>query len=250
MATSRLPTRRTSSAVISPSPSRPARAPNRASVVARPRVPSTSEPQPSPARQSAEQLIAQIFRYEAECASHAYALGVCLSELSLPKRYRDELGFDSFEALLVKRKLPTRMTAFKLIAVVSTFSEREVDRLGGTEKSYALVRYAKRLASSPDPRRYLDPNARLLGRPVSELSVRDIHRTSAGGGNGRSPSPTETKQAKKIARRLAGALRRGKVPHRMRVHAHPDTCVSVHLDASAAAALADWLVRCQKHEGK
>jgi hypothetical protein len=63
-----------------------------------------------------------------------------LRELSQPKRFREELEFSSFEALLVARELPSRVTAFKLITVVSAFSEAEVRQLGGTEKSYALIR--------------------------------------------------------------------------------------------------------------
>ncbi len=196
-------------------------------------------------RMSAEQVIAQISRYEASSSSNTYALGVCLRELSQAKRYREELGFETFEELLVERKLPSRMTAFKLIAVVSTYSEKEVAMLGGTEKSYALVRFAKRQGSNSDPRKFLAPNARLLGRFVSILSANDINaatRDSTG------PNAAQHAAAKKASSRLGRALARAEVPHHMRVHNHRGVCVSTHMDAAAANQLCDLLARLRKLE--
>jgi hypothetical protein len=102
-------------------------------------------------RMSEEQLIGQIARYEASSANNAYALGLCLRELSQPKRYRDELA---------------------------TFPEDELKKLGGPAKSYALIRLAKRQGANPDPP-FLSPNARVAGVAVSKASVRDINRASS-----------------------------------------------------------------------
>jgi hypothetical protein len=215
--------------------------PGRASAVGGPLVP----PPSTLGRMTAEQVIAQIARYETSSASNAYALGQCLSELSRPKRYRDELGFDSFEALLVGRNLPTRVTAFKLITVVSTFSEPEVKQLGGTEKSYALIRYAKQEKPNGDPRRLLAPSARVLGRVVGSVSARELNRELIGGV---SPTPAQTAAAKKAASRLGSALRRAGVSHRMRVHTHGGRCVSAHLDPEMAGQLAGLLARLRKLE--
>lgn len=197
------------------------------------------------ARMTADQLIKQIADYEATSASNTYALGLCLRELSQPRRYHDELGFESFEALLEARSLPTRMTAYKLITVVSTYSEREVQALGGTEKSYAVARYAKKEKPDGDPKRFLAPNARVAGRTVAEMSARDINREL--GGKQRVTAAAKA-AAKKASSRLGRALTRATVTHHMRVHPHKGACVSVHLDAEGAEKLVSLLARLHKLE--
>jgi hypothetical protein len=77
-------------------------------------------------------------------------------------------------------------------------------QLGGTEKSYALIRSAKQEKPEGDPRRLLASSARVLGRAVSSVSAR--------------PS----------------ALAR--LSHRMRVHTHGGRCVSAHLDPEMAGS--------------
>jgi hypothetical protein len=224
-------------------PAAPAHAaPTRASPVAGPLVAAPA----ALGRLSAEQLIAQVGRYEASSTSNAYALGQILRELSLPKRFRDELGFESFEELLEARSLPSRVTAFKLITVVSTFSDAETQQLGGTEKSYALIRFAKQSGNS-DPRRMLAPNARVLGRAVAAISTREINRGLRGEPDASSP---EAVAARKASARLGSALRRAGVEHRMRVHSHGQRCVSAHFDAASARQLADALARLRKLEKK
>jgi hypothetical protein len=202
-------------------------------------------------RLTAEQLIQQIERTEAASASNTYALGACLAELALPKRYKDELGFATFEELLEKRKLPSRMTAFKLMRVVAMFSDAEVQRLGGMEKTYALMRYAKRM-NIADPRKYLAPSARVGGTSVSNMSVRDIHSAirSFNGDDGAAAETSSAahRAATKASSALGRALKRVGLKHRMRVHAHGDECVSAHFDAATAAALASMLTKLKKLE--
>ncbi len=173
--------------LVAVAPAKPARA----AAVGGPRL----APRPDPKAMSAEQLVTQIASYEAASASNSYALGLCLQELSQASRYRDELGFDTFEALLVARKLPSRMTAFKLIRVVSTYSEQEVTKLGGPAKSYAFIRLAKRQGRNADPRRFLAPNAKIAGLAVSALSLRDIERIPDAT---KISTPERDKAAKKI----------------------------------------------------
>lgn len=204
-------------------------------------------------RMTAEQLIQQIERHEAASAQNAYTLGECLLELSQPKRYRDELGFQKFDELLVARQLPSRVTAFKLMSVVSVFSEPEVKQLGGTEKSYALIRYAKRQTTNNDPRRFLLPNARLLGNAVAKLSARDINgavRSSSSNddGDALAVSAAAKKAAKKASSALGRALKRAGLKHRMRVHAHGADCVSAHFDPATALALSELLIKLRKLE--
>jgi hypothetical protein len=55
---------------------------------------------PQLARLSARQVVEEIGRRIEVGAGNAYAMAVCLRELSRPERYRGELGFSSFEALL------------------------------------------------------------------------------------------------------------------------------------------------------
>jgi hypothetical protein len=201
------------------------------------------------ARMSAEEVIAVIERHEASTQSNAYSLGVCLRELSQPKRYKDELRFQTFEELLTKRELPSRVTAFKLISVVSTFTETEVTQLGGPEKTYALIRYAK--VTRSDPRRFATPHARILGTTASRVSVRDINeaiRSNNTGETAPSLSAATKKAAKKASSQLSRALKRSNVKHRMRIHAHGDTCITVHFDVANANVLTGLLKRLKTLE--
>ncbi len=195
---------------------------------------------------SAEQLIQQIAGYEASSASNAYALGLCLRELSKPERYRDELGFETFEALLVARKLPSRVTAFKLIQVVTAFSEEELAKLGGPAKGYALIRLAKRQGANTDPRRFLAPKARVAGVVVSAASVREIDRISSAT-KGMTVTTEHSGSAERVTSQLGAELGRLGIAHRMRLHWHPDDCVSVHLDPGAARQLLEALKSYRAH---
>src|SRR5688572_7091359 len=57
----------------------------------------------------ARQVLDEIVRRLDVAAANAYALALCLRELSRPERYRGELGFKSFEELLEAHAfLPTR----------------------------------------------------------------------------------------------------------------------------------------------
>ncbi len=125
------------------------------------------------------------------------------------------------------------------------YSEREVKALGGTEKSYALVRFAKREGPNSDPRRFLAPNARLAGRMVNVLSASDILGAMQGKTG---PSAAERTAAKKASSRLGRALTRAGVTHHMRVHNHRGVCVSTHFDTDSANALATLLSRLRKLE--
>ena len=148
-------------------------------------------------------------------------------------------------AELVARDLPSRVTAFKLITVVSAFSEREVQQLGGTEKCYAVARYAKKEKPDGDPRRYLASSMRIAGRTVAELSAREINQEVS---SKKKLSPTASAAAKKASARLGRALTRAAVPHHMRVHPHKGACVSVHLGVDSAEMLVGLLGRLKKLE--
>src|SRR5262245_35012477 len=100
-------------------PRRPPRAlarvlPQRPSVIGRPPLPA----------ESAEALVRRVVGLRFDVAERFYDMGRALAELSRPERYKGELGFATFEALLEARGLPNRLWASKLIAVASTYPAR------------------------------------------------------------------------------------------------------------------------------
>ena len=221
-------------------PAPPAPTPPRAQPVARPAIP----PATRLAAMTGDQVIEQIRRHTAASLGETYGLGLCLQELSRPNRYADELGFGTFEELLAARQLPSRMTAHKLITVVSTFSEREVRQLGTVEKCFEIVRFFKKQDPNADPRKALAPNARVLGRAVADVSAADLNRALRED----AASEEENEAALRASARLGEALRRAEIECRMRTHAHGSLCVSVHLSPEDAIELAKLLARLRKLE--
>lgn len=197
------------------------------------------------ANMSAEEIITEAGKYTQATTSARYALGTCLLELARPERYQDELGFDTFEELLRARALPKRVTAHKLIRVLTTYSEREVKQLGGFEKSYALVRFTKRKDAKAEPRQLLLPTARVFGKLLRELSVREVN-DAANGYYG--PAKAKLTKAKEVGSRLESALRRAGLEPDTRVHEHAGACVSMHLTEAHAAALSEMLVRLKEKQ--
>ena len=176
----------------------------------------------------------------------AYGRGLCLLELSQPRRYRDEMGFPTFDALCKSDGFPSRMTASKWMLVVSTFSEPEVKQLGGMDRSYFVVKYFR--SQDTDPRRALAPNARVLGRALKDLSVRDIKRATQ---EGAGVSEDVLDDARNAAERLKHELRRRQIESRMRTHMHGgEACVAPHLTVPALDVLTKALRRLRSLEKK
>src|SRR4030095_11071491 len=126
---------------------------------AQPTVTSNGLPQLAPL--TGKQGVAEIERRQDVAIGNAYAMALCLKELSRPERYRTELGFKSFEEFLAAHdRLPTRMTCHKWFTVIAIFSEAEVRRLGGMEKCYHVIRSSKRTNPAADPRELLKDGAR------------------------------------------------------------------------------------------
>ena len=120
------------------------------------------------------QVIARLRERGEVYTNAAYEMGEALRELSRPERYRDELGCGSLEELLVVHGLPCRSTAHKFISVVTTFSLAEVKALGGMEKCYWIIRGEKLADPAADPRRALEPGARIMGLDVQSASARQL----------------------------------------------------------------------------
>jgi hypothetical protein len=196
------------------------------------------------ARMTAEDVVKELLRREDVALGNAYAMGLCLRELARPERYSGELGFKSFKALLAERDLPTRMTAHKLIAVVSTFSEAEVRRLGGVEKAYALIRWTKRKDPSGDPKRFLEAGARFGGKPVTDVSGRQIREALADLARSVTDTRESDEQTKRAARTLRTGFRKVKIAAAVRAHTRAESTapyVGVQLRAAQAANLAALL---------
>jgi len=195
----------------------------------------------------AQQVIAEVKRREDVGIANMYAMALCLRELSRVERYRDELGFKSFEGMLEEHGLPTRMTCHKWFTVIATFSEAEVRKMGGMEKCYTLIRSVKLTKPAADPREVLKDGARVLGVKVSEATgrqMRDLLRKRP-----RRPK-VATKDAKRAAERLRNGFRRVRVAAKMRVHVHDGAaCVETHLPAKSAAELVTVLKSAQPLAG-
>jgi hypothetical protein len=188
----------------------------------------------------AREVLAEFSRRVGVGIDNAYALAVCLRELSLPKRYREELGFASFEALLASQPfLPSRMTAHKWFTVIGTFSLEEVRQLGGFEKSYLLVRVSRRSDPTADPRGFLG-RGKVGGVKVGAGSTRDIvammRRLSA------RPRRPDTGAARRAARQMRTRFRRIAVEAAVRVHVHGGgACVAAHFAEPSASVLVGYL---------
>ena len=198
--------------------------------------PLPSKPDRQLAGLTAQQVIAEVMRRQDVAIGNMYAMALCLRELSRPERYRDELKFRSFEALLAAHaELPSRMTCHKYFTVVSVFSEAEVKRLGGMEKCYELIRSQRQTNPKGDPRALLKTDARVLGVRVNEVSARGLRELL----RGRTQHPkVSTEGAKRVARRLRTAFRRLLVDARLRVHTHDGAaCVETHFPVKGATDL-------------
>ena len=193
-------------------------------------------------------------RMEAQSGA-AYGMGVAFAELSRPERYQ-ALGHRSFAELLEALGLSTRMTAYKLVTVVTHFTFAEVSELGGMEKCYHLVRAVKLETPDADPRRVLAPGAHVAGLDVRAASGRALREalrglrqrpTAEGGSDGATTSPRDAAReaerraaaVRRSAERLRTALRRADIEGRVRVHHEGGVpCVASHFDAEPAGRLA------------
>jgi len=193
---------------------------------------------------TAEELIRVVHAEREEATRAFYAMGLALRELSRKERYKDELGFATFEELVDARYLTSRMTAAKLIAVASTFPAPQAQKLG-VEKSYALIRYASVKGQPRDAVRLAISNAVIDGEPVLTISVRELVRATQRLRESLDPpEPSENENAaRRAARALQAALRR----HGQKsaaAHAHRaggEWVVQVHLSQDDAESLTDGL---------
>jgi hypothetical protein len=177
---------------------------------------------------------------------NAYSLAMCLRELSRPERYRDELGFKSFEQLLAAHAfLPSRMTAHKWFTVIGNFSQDEVKRLGGFEKSYLLVRASLRVDPKANPRDMVSGRKFPFKIDPRKVSTRGVNSLLRGIGKGR--RKPDTKGARRAAGMLRTRFRRARVEAAVRVHLHDGKpCVAAHFAERSAGTLVSYMKAAQR----
>ncbi|MBI4957526.1 MAG: hypothetical protein HY908_36300 [Myxococcales bacterium] len=202
---------------------------------------------------SAAQILEQARPRFDTLTSAAYVLGVAFRELSRPERYRDELGYRSFEELLDAERLGCRMTAHKYKTVVPHFSLAEVKKLGGMEKCYYIVCGVKAESPAGDPRIALEPGSRVAGLDVYASSGRQLRDAVRGlkprpRPSGRPVRPIrpirpDTSAMRRAAERFRSAMKRAEIQARVRVHSEDGKpCVAAHFDTGPALRVAE-LVR-------
>lgn len=149
------------------------------------------------------ELVEEILRKKQRIAEDFYDVGSALAELEKKQLWR-ALGHESFADMLDARRLLARSQAFKLMAIARALPRRAALSMG-TEKSYALVRYAAATAEVDSPASLLASGIRIDGRKkaVGDVSAneltRETQRTRTNRDNGRRDP------ARASARELAAA---------------------------------------------
>lgn len=155
----------------------------------------------------AEQLIARAKNLKRRIASDFYELGKTLEQLAQPAAY-GALGYDSFEDLLVGRKLGSRMQAHKLIEVARTYPKPIALKLG-IEKAYTLTRLVEATPARDIAADLARRDVRIAGKPLSKLTHEEL-REAARRADGGLPTtaPEISPEARRAARSLQRDLRR------------------------------------------
>jgi len=172
--------------------------------------PAARVPVPAPAprptgdavRRKGEALIVDIRKRKARIAEDFYEIGKALDQLADPRVF-GPLGYKTFEDLLTNRKLMSRMQAFKLMLVARTYPKALALKLG-VEKAYGLHRYVMATPAEDLAVELARRDARIAGRPISALSLKDLHdatKRAATGIDATRPIPADL-------RRRAAALQR------------------------------------------
>ncbi|MFO0610056.1 MAG: hypothetical protein U0324_43255 [Polyangiales bacterium] len=116
-----------------------------------------------------DELVAEIQRRLTTIVEGFYDVGEHLGEIVDKRLYLAD-GHETFDAFLAAARLMSPRQAAKLIAVSRSVPRSRALALG-QERAYALLSYAK---ASNDDAALLAEDAKLAGRPVAEVSVREI----------------------------------------------------------------------------
>lgn len=120
------------------------------------------------AKKNAEALIARLFELDRRTKADFYEMGLLLRELKKPVHLR-ALGFEKWEELLAKRRIPKRAMAYRLVAVVENV-DRDTANTIGVERSYHAIKYLEATKQPMKPRSFIRPERRLrIGQVDYEL---------------------------------------------------------------------------------
>ena len=190
------------------------------------------------ARLRAEKLVDDVKRRKKRIASDFYEMGQALLELSEPAHY-EALGYASFDELLQKRRLMSRMQAHKLVEVAGAYPKRLALKLG-IEKAYLLTRYTAATPAADLARALATRNVSIDGTPVMDATIADLRAaTKRVAGGGSAAVPPALRAAKKKARTIQRELRsRGAKKAVVRAEADgSDAVLVVRLPADQADVL-------------
>ena len=124
-----------------------------------------------------EDLVELVRRRLTHIAEDFYDMGVALRELASPRLYT-AVGCTSFEDLLAKYHLGSHTQAYRAMAVVKAFPNRD-EAIGlGFEKCAAILSYAS-ATKKPDVAREITAAGKLAGKPLAALSAREIDKETS-----------------------------------------------------------------------
>ena len=124
-----------------------------------------------------EDLVDLVRRRLTHIAEDFYDMGVALRELAIPKLYT-AVGCASFEDLLTKFSLGSHTQAYRAMAVVKAFPNRDEAITLGFEKCAAILSYAS-ATKKPDVAREITAAGKLAGKPLAALSAREIDKETS-----------------------------------------------------------------------
>ena len=205
-----------------------------------PRKPSTAILSPTASRRRGEELLDEIERKKLSISEAFVDIGVALVEIEKKDLYK-ALGYATFGELLVERGIFGPSQAYKLMAIARSLPRRHALALG-TEKAYALVRYARATAKIDFASQLVEKGVPIDGklRPLADLSAAELNeearRTSRNRRNA-TPDP-ERHQALATVTEVRARLARRGVRSKTQVHkARGEWVVTVELRVEDFAKL-------------
>jgi hypothetical protein len=127
-------------------------------------------------RRRCEELLDEIARKKTFISEAFVDIGVALVEIEKKELFKT-LGYTTFGELLTERGVFGPSQAYKLMAIARSLPRRHALALG-TEKAYALVRYAKATAKIDFASQLVEKGIPIAGklRPVADLSAAELNQ--------------------------------------------------------------------------
>jgi hypothetical protein len=127
-------------------------------------------------RRRAEELLAIIQSCKARVGADFYEMATALAELDERKLY-GPLGYASFAAMVEQRGLMSASAAFRLVAIYRAIPRSTALQLG-PDKAFEWLRLLRAQAGpeaeTEDVRKLAEEKTEVRGKPIAELSVREI----------------------------------------------------------------------------